>query len=47
MSVFTSTKHNKEASKVHNSQYIKTENKPDEPVETPNEPAKPEESESK
>jgi len=40
MSLFNSKK--KEQSKVPNSQYIKTENTPDEAVTKPSEPEKPE-----
>jgi len=41
MSVFNRAKNAKDQSKVHNSEYIRTENAPDEPVEKPVEPAKP------
>jgi hypothetical protein len=43
MSVLTFTKPIKEQSKVHNSQYIKTENKPDEETK-PSEPVNPDKS---
>jgi hypothetical protein len=46
MSVFTPTKNITE-SKVRNSQYIKTENKPDEAETKPAEPANPEQPEAK
>jgi len=46
MSVFTPIK-KQEQSKVPNSQYIKTENKPDEAVTKPSEPAAPAQPESK
>jgi hypothetical protein len=42
MSLLTSTKNAKDEPKVHNSEYIKTANAPDAPVEKPAEPAKPE-----
>jgi len=45
MSVFTLTKPIKEESKVHNSQYIKTENKPDEETK-PTEPVSPDKSDA-
>ncbi|HTH72759.1 MAG TPA: hypothetical protein VL737_05380 [Candidatus Pristimantibacillus sp.] len=46
MSVFTPTKEDKEEAKVHHSQYIRTENTPDEGAK-PAEPGKPTQPEAK
>jgi hypothetical protein len=45
MSVFTPIKSNKKESKIHHSQYIKTENKPDEETK-PAEPVNPDQSDA-
>lgn len=47
MSVFTFTKKDEEQSKVHNSQYIRTANTPDEAGTKPVEPGKPMQPEAK
>lgn len=47
MSIFTTTRINKEEPKVHHSQYIRTENMADDASPKPTEPAKPAQSEAK